>query len=157
MSLNDLVRKILSHPNIDDGTKDDVRSLVASHLATGAKLKQQGLLHEAIEEFAKENKRPVRSSIDKEIVQSSYALIGRTYKDLGDIENAIAAFIKALELWRQYGYGSAPHYELAEILAEQGNIDEAIDLCQESLKDNPADGGIKLLLEKLMVMKKGKQ
>jgi tetratricopeptide (TPR) repeat protein len=156
MPLKDLLKKTLSDPEIDAEAKEAVQALTTSHLATGTHLKRQGLLHEAIEEYAKENKRPIHSNVDKEIAQSSYVLIGRTYKELNDLDNAKANFIKGLELWRLYGYGSAPHYELAEIFAEQGNLDEAIDLCKERLRDIP-DGGIKLLLNKLLIMKQGKQ
>jgi len=156
MSLKAFVKRILSDPDIDAEVKGHVQALMASHLATGMELKKQGLLQEAIEEFRMEENRPIHSSIDEEIVQSAYVYIGSIYKELNDIDNAKAAFIKALELWRLYGYGWVPHYELAEILAEQGNIDEAIELCKERLSYDPEDSGIKLLLDKLLIMKQGK-
>jgi hypothetical protein len=72
MSLEEFVERFLKDPATDNNAKNDVRSLMTSHLVTGMKLQQQGLLHEAIEEFAKENNRPILSSIDKEISQTSY-------------------------------------------------------------------------------------
>jgi tetratricopeptide (TPR) repeat protein len=156
MSLDDVVQHYLDDPNNNDGIgKDSIRSLMTSHLATGMKLQQQGLLREAIEEFAKENNRPIHADIDKEIAEKSYVHMGVVYRKLGDLENAKVAFQKAHELWHLYGLGSAPHYDLAEILIEQGQLDEAIAVCQELLEQIPRSG-IKHLLAKALEMKKNK-
>jgi len=155
MSLDDYVQKYLNNPNIDDAAKNDIQSLMASHLVTGMRLQEQGLLREAIEEFTKENNRPIKSDIDKEITQKSYWHIGTAYRMLGKIQNAKDAFEKALELWRLYGVGSAPHYDLAEILIEEGKFNDAIAICQELLDQIP-DGGVKELLAKALAMKKDK-
>ena len=152
MSLNDVVQNFLNDPNNDDEAKNGIRSLITSHLATGMKLQQQGLLREAIEEFTKENNRPINSAIDKEITQKSYVHIGVVYQKLGEIENAKAAFEKAHELWKLYGVGSAPHYDLAEIMIEEGKLDEAIAMCKELLEHVP-DEGIKHLLAKAIEIK----
>jgi tetratricopeptide (TPR) repeat protein len=152
MSLNDVVQNFLNDPNNDEEAKNNIRSLMTSHLATGMKLQGQGLLREAIEEFAKENNRPIHSAIDKEIAQKSYVHIGDVYRKLGEVENAKAAFQKARELLKLYRVGSAPHYDLAEIMIEEGQLDEAIAICQEALEDVP-DGGIKQLLAKALEMK----
>jgi tetratricopeptide (TPR) repeat protein len=112
MSLDDIVKEYLDDPNNDETAKDSIRSLMTSHLVTGVKLQQQGLLREAIEEFAKENNRPIHSSVDKEIVQKSYVHIGVVYRNLGEIENAKSAFEKAHELWQLYGVGTSPHGDL---------------------------------------------
>ncbi len=154
MSLDDFVRNTLDDPNEDDEGKDRIRNLMVSHLVTGVKLQQQGRLREAIEEYAKENNRPIHSSVDKEIAQSSYVHIGETYRQLGETENAKIAFEKARELWNQYGVGTSPHYYLAEIMIEQGHFDEAIAICQEIL-DRVPDGGAKQLLAKAISMNKG--
>lgn len=153
MALDDFVNNFLDDPNNDDVAKDNIRKLMSSHLITGMELQRQGLLQEAIEEFSKENERPVISDIDKEIVQKSYVHIGVAYRTLGEIENAKTAFMKAYELWKQYGIGSAPHHHLAEILIEQGQLDDAIAVCQEQLADI-SDGGIKQLLAKAFELKK---
>ena len=153
MPLDRFTQNFLDDPNNDEVAKDNIRKLMSSHLITGMKLQMEGSLHEAIEEFSKENERPVISDIDKEIVQKSYVHIGVAYRKLGEIENAKAAFMKAYELWKQYGIGSAPHYHLAEILIEQGQLDDAIAMCREQLADIP-DGGIKQLLAKALELKK---
>jgi tetratricopeptide (TPR) repeat protein len=154
MSLDEFVRKTLDDPNEDDEGKDSIRALMTSHLVTGMKLQRQGLLREAIEEFTKENNRPIQTSVDKEIAQKSYVHIGVAYRKLGETENAKAAFDKARELWNKYGVGTAPHYYLAEILIEQGQVDDAIATCQEILNHVP-DGGAKQLLAKALAIKNG--
>ncbi len=153
MSLDDFVQRFLDDPNNDEAAKNRTRSLIASHLVTGMKLQKQGLLREAIQEYAKENGRPINSDIDKEIVQESYVQIGVVYRKLGEVENATVAFQKARELWKQYGVGLAPHRDLAEILIQQGYLDEAIEICNELLEQIP-DGGTKQLLARLLDMKK---
>lgn len=153
MSLDDFVQNFLDDPNQDELAKDNIRELMSSHLITGMNFQTQGLLHEAIKEFSKENDRPVISDIDKEIVQKSYVHMGVAYRKLGEIENAKAAFTKGYELWKEYNLGTAPHHDLAEILIEQGQLDAAIALCQELLADIP-DGGMKQLLAKALEIKK---
>jgi tetratricopeptide (TPR) repeat protein len=153
MSIEDSAHRFLDGPENDKSAKEDIRSLLSSHLISGIRLQEKGLLHEAIEEFTKENNRPIHADIDKEIVQKSYWHIGMAYKELDQIENAEEAFQHAKELLKLYKVGVSPHYNLAEIYIEQGRIDEAIDVCQESLNDGP-DGGIKQLLAKALEMKK---
>ena len=154
MSLDDFARRFLDDPKSDDAAKDNIRSLMTSHLTAGMQLQQKGLLREAIEEYAKENDRPIRSDIDAEITQKSYGHIGMVYRQLGELESAEAAFQKARELWKRYHVGVSPHHDLAEMLIEQGKLDEAIGVCQELLEDMP-DGGIKRLHAKAVAMKKG--
>lgn len=152
MSLEEVVQNFLNDPKNDDEARNNIRSLMTSHLATGMKFQQQGLLREAIEEFTKENNRPIYSDADKEISQSSYWHIGVVYRKLGDVENAKMAFQKAYELLKQYHVGTSPDYNLAEIMIEEGQFDEAIALCQDSLQNVP-DGGIKQLLAKAIELK----
>ena len=153
MSLDDFVKRFLDNPNNEPAAKDDIRSLMASHLVTGMELQKQGLLREAIDEFAKENSRPIKSSIDAEIAQNSYWHIGTVYRKLGDLANAKTAFQQAYEFWEQYHVGTPPHYDLAEILIEQGQVDEAIAMCQ-GLLDHVPDQATKELLAKALAMKK---
>lgn len=155
MSLNDSVKKFLEDPENDGIAKDNIRSLMASHLITGMELQRQGLLREAIQEFTRENNRPINSDIDAEIAQKSYWHIGVAYRKLGEMDNAKAAFQSARDLLKQHRIGVAPHYNLAEILIEQGQFDEAIEVCQESLELGP-DKGIKQLLAKALGMKQNK-
>jgi tetratricopeptide (TPR) repeat protein len=153
MSIEDSANRFLDGPENDKSAKDDIRSLLTSHLITGMSLQEKGLLNEAIEEFTKENNRPIHADIDKEILQKSYWHIGMAYKELGQLDNAEEAFQQARELLKLYRVGVSPHYNLAEIFIGQGRIDEAIDICQESLNEGP-DGGVKQLLAIALEMKK---
>ena len=122
---------------------NDVHELMASHLVSGKKSEMQGFLSEAIDEYSKEHNREIKSSLDAEIVQNSYLHVGLVYRKLGKLELSIAALQKAEELLEQHGVGSSPHYDLAEILIEQGRIDEAIETCQRGLRRWSRDPGIK--------------
>lgn len=155
MSLDDAVQHFLDDPNNDETAKENIQSLMTSRLVTGMKLQKQGLLREAIEEFAKENNRPINSSIDAEIVQNSYWHIGMVYRKLDDPDKAKSAFLHAYELWKLHHVGTPPHYDLAEIFIEQGQLDESIEMCQELLEHVP-DKGTKQLLAKALAMKKNK-
>ena len=155
MPIDDVVEDFLANPDNSDDAKNSIRSLMSSHLITVMKFQRKGLMNEAIEEFAKENNRTIDSDVDKEIVQKSYWHIGMVYRKLGELENAKAAFQRARELFREYHVGASPHYELAEILIEQGQFDEAIEICKELIGRIPHDGGIKQLLQKALAMKKG--
>jgi hypothetical protein len=59
MPLNDVVQNFLTNPDASDDAKNNIRSLMASHIITGMKFQRQGLLRQAIKEFAKENNRPI--------------------------------------------------------------------------------------------------
>lgn len=155
MSMEEHLRKLLDDPNVDDFGKDDIRTLLDSHLQTGMNLQRQGLLREAIGEFAKEHTRSIKSDIDAEIVQTSYWHVGRAYRKLGELDKAIAALQTARELLKKYGVGSSPHVDLAEIFIELGRLDEAIEVCQELLKRS-GNWNAKQLLAKAIAMKEGK-
>jgi len=155
MPPQDFVQDFLADPTNSDKSKDNVRALMASHLLTGGKLLQQGLLQEAIAEYSQEYDRPIESDVDAEIVQTSYCYAGVAYKKLGDIDNAISALQKARELKKRFRVGTSPHCDLAEIYIEQGRPDEAIEVCQELLAHVP-DKKAKQLLAQAIAMKSGK-
>ena len=71
-ALEEFVRRHFDAPDTPQSVKDDIHALIGSHLPKGVRLQTQGLVHEAIAEFAKEHTRPIKSSIDAEIVQTSY-------------------------------------------------------------------------------------
>ncbi len=154
MSLEDYVNRMLAASD-DEDAKANIRALMDSHLISGVKLQQQGLLQEAIAEYAEENNRIINTEIDAEIVQKSYWHIGTVYRKLGQLENAISAFQKARELLKLHGVGASPHYDLAEILVETGRLDEAIEVCEELLKHIP-DKGVKQILAKASALKNDK-
>ncbi len=152
MPLEEFVQAFLDDPENTEQEKDSVRALMSSHRLEGAKLRSQGRLREAIQEYAKDNDRPIRSSVDKEIVQGSYSLIGMVYRELGETEQARGALEKALELWRLYRVGISPHDALAEIFIESGELDEAIAMCKELLTQIP-EPRAKELLNKAQALK----
>ena len=71
-SLNELMQKFLQDPGISQGIKDGVNELFTSHLASGQKYEQMGMLEEAIGEYAKEYDRPIKTKIDAEIVEGCF-------------------------------------------------------------------------------------
>ena len=156
MSFEDYLRRAIEKSELYEGDKNDLRVLMASHLTAGQKLVRMGRLHEAIAEYEKEHTRPIKKSIDAEIVQTSYFLKGRAYRGLGDNESAINALQQARELLKQYRVGSGPELELAEIFIEQGRLDEAIEICQEVLTQE-SDWNIKQVLAKALALKASKQ
>jgi len=152
MSLEDSDRQFLGDIQIPDSQNDGIQALMTPHLAKGRELQKRGLLREAIEEYAKEHERPIRSHIDADIVQGSYWFEGRAYRALGEIEKAIVALQKSNELLKLYGVGASPHEDLAEIFILQGRFDEAIGVCREYLDETPA-WSIQQLLNKAIKLK----
>ncbi|MBP7687835.1 MAG: tetratricopeptide repeat protein [Thermoflexales bacterium] len=152
MPLEDHLRKTIEKSKIHKSDKSDLRKLMASHLTAGQKLAHMGMLREAIAEYEKEHTRPIKSSADAMIVQESYDLKGRAYRNLGDNENAIIAFQKARDLLEQYRVGSWPQLDLAEIYIEHGRFDEAIEMCQEVLARG-SEWNAKQLLAKALALK----
>jgi tetratricopeptide (TPR) repeat protein len=152
MSLEDYVNRALAASD-DEFGKADIQALIASHLISGMRLQQQGLLEEAIAEYANENNRIIKTEIDAEIVQKSYWHIGMACRKLGQLENAISAFQKARELLKVHGVGASPHFDLAEIFVEMGRFDDAIEVCKELLEKIP-DKGVKNILDKAVALKK---
>ena len=156
MSFEDYLHRAIEQSDLYEGDKNDLRELMASHLTVGQKLVRMGMVREAIAEYEKEHTRPIKKSIDAEIVQKSYILKARAYRDLGDNESAVVAFQQARELLKQYGVGSGPEVDLAEIFIEQGRLDEAIELCQEVLA-RASNWNAKQVLAKALALKEGKQ
>ncbi len=156
MSFEDYMRRAIEQSELPESDKNDLRELMASHLTAGQTLVTMGMFREAITEYEKEHMRPIKKSIDAEIVQKSYVLKGRAYRDLGDNESAVVAFQQARELLKQYRVGSGPEEELAEIFIEQGRLDEAIKLCQEVLAQE-SNWKAKQVLAKALALKESKQ
>jgi tetratricopeptide (TPR) repeat protein len=94
------------------------------------------------------------TDIDAEIVESTFWQMGNAYRQLGEIENALAAYEKALELFRQYRVGLWPHENLARLYLEQDRVDEAIAICQECLGRSNSPG-VHELLARAMAIKLG--
>lgn len=152
MSQEDHLRKYLEESDLSDSDKAHFQDLMESALMRGQTLFRQGRINEAIAEYKKEHSRPIKTSNDAEIVQKSYVLKGRAYRELGDNENAIIAFEQARKLLKQYEVGSWPQVELAEIFIERRWFDKAIDLCQEVLATMP-DWNARQTLAKALALK----
>jgi tetratricopeptide (TPR) repeat protein len=149
--LEDYLKRKVKELGIPKSTKDDLQAMMTSHLRRGEVLRFRGLLHEALEEFEKEKDRPINAPIDAEIVESAFWQMSKVYRQLGEVENAIAAYEKALELFRQYGVGVSPHEGLAELYLKQHRVDEAIALCQECLERWPSSRARQLLARAMAI------
>lgn len=133
--LEKLYKKVMRDRSLPKGAREGLQALWASHSGKGNEYRLQGKLREAIEEYRKDTELDITGHAEATVVESAFCQIGDTFMQLGEVENAIAAYEKALELWREYGYGFAPHESLAEAYLSQGRIDDAIKICEESLKD----------------------
>jgi tetratricopeptide (TPR) repeat protein len=156
MSFEDYLRKYTEESDLGASDKRDIQEIMASHLTRGQKLLNLGMMQEAIAEYEKEHTRAIKSSIDAEIVQKSYVLKGRAYRELGDNEKAINAFQQARDLLKQHRVGSGPEVELAEIFIEQERFDDAIELCREVLA-RASNWNAQQVLERAVALKKNKQ
>jgi tetratricopeptide (TPR) repeat protein len=145
MSLDEFAQRFLNSTDASNGDKKNIEALLSSHLVAGRKHEDEGRLQEALAEYSKEHTRPIQSDVDAEIVQASYWHTGVVYKKLGHLANAVADLQEARELLKTYRFGSSPHGQLAEILIDQGQFDEAIAICQEWQKESRS-GWAKLLL-----------
>jgi tetratricopeptide (TPR) repeat protein len=152
--LDDYVKKKMRDPTMLPSVKNELQIMMASHLRRGEVLRFRGQLREALQEFEKEMERPIDAYIDAEIVESAYWQMGNTYRQLGEVGKAMAAYEKALELFRKYGVGVGPQENLAELYLEQGQVDEAIALCKEVLEET-SSWPAKQLLAKALALKSG--
>ena len=155
--LKNLFKKIMQDPTTSQGTKNDLQTMWDSHLRRGEKLQFQGLFREAIHEYEKEVERSIKSDIDAEIVESAFWQMGNAYRQLGEIEQAVAAYEKALKVFRQYRLGVWPHEDLARLYLEQNRIDEAIAVCQECLERSNSLGAHKILAQALALKSGGSE
>jgi tetratricopeptide (TPR) repeat protein len=147
-------RRVMKDPGIPQSTKHDLQIMMASHLTKGEVLRFQGLLREALAELEREKDRAIQAPIDAEIVEAAFWQMGDVYRQLGEMDEAIAAYEKAMELFRQYGVGVGPHEDLAELYLERQRIDEAIALCQEALEE-VSSWRAKQILSRAMALKEG--
>lgn len=136
--------------------KDGMATFLSSHIDAGLTFQKKKRYREAIEEFEKEHSRPIKSTYDADVVQSSYWFKGRLYQEIGDINNAVVAYQKARALFVEHNIGSPPHDLLAEIYIEMGRYEDAIQVCQELLDKFPA-WPTKQLLAKAIQLKGGSE
>lgn len=142
-----LYKKVMSDRSLPKEAREGLQALWTSHLRKGQEYQRQGKLREAIEEYRKDAERDILTDADADIVEISFCQMGDTFMELGEIENAIAAYEKALSVWREYGYGFAPHAGLAKAYLSQGRVDDAISICEECLETSRSWGVRQILAE----------
>jgi tetratricopeptide (TPR) repeat protein len=144
-----LHEEVMQDPSLPDIARGGLEALWRSHSWKGHEYRRQGRLKEAIEEFRKDTEAVITGPSQAEVPQVAFCLMGDTFMELAEAENAIAAYRQALELWDMYGYGCAPHESLARAYLKQGRVDDAIDVCEEFFRTSPglAGWGVRQVLE----------
>jgi tetratricopeptide (TPR) repeat protein len=146
--------RYLQDPRLPQGAKDDFQERLSSSITQGQRYEALGYLELALNEYQKENDRPIRSAIDAEIRQQSFCHVGDIYRKLGEIGKAILAYQEAMGLYNRYSLGHPTYEELAEVYLEQGEVEEAIKMCELGLERSPS-WGLKQLLNKARSLLEG--
>jgi tetratricopeptide (TPR) repeat protein len=123
--------KFLSSPDVQRGLKELAQARRVSHLDQGDAYLHQGKLREAIEEYREDTELEITTYALASVVQTSFCHMGDTFRLLGELEQAVAAYTRAMEAWQEYGYGEMPLASLAAAYLEQGQVDDAIRVCEE--------------------------
>lgn len=142
-----LYKKVMRDRGLPEKARETLQAMWASHSRKGNEYRMQGKLRKAIEEYRKDTELDVTGEAEATVVENAFCQMGDTFMELGEIENAIAAYEKALELWREYGYGFAPHAGLAKAYLGQGRVDDAISICEECLETSRSWGVRQILAE----------
>lgn len=143
--LEELYKKAMKDRGLPQRAREGLQALWSSHSRKGQEYRFQGMKREAIEEFRKDTEINITGDIEATVAEDAFCLMGDTFMELGEIENAIAAYEGALELWREYGYGWAPHVDLAKAYLKQGRVDDAIGICEE-VPENSRGWGMRQIL-----------
>ena len=126
-----LADEFYSDPAVQRGLEEMAEAEGASHLASRARYEGEDELREAIEVLRKDTTLEITTYARASVVERAHCRMGDVYKLLGEYEEAVAAYGRALEVWRAYGYGENPAATLAATLIELGRLDEAIRVCEE--------------------------
>lgn len=141
-----LHRRAMRDRHLPQRAREGLQALWASHSTKGQEYRRQGRPREAIEEFRKDTEIDILGDGEAMVAENAFCLMGDTFMELEETESAIHAYEGALKLWRQYGYGSAPHASLAEAYLKQGRVDDAISICEE-VPENARGWGVRQALE----------
>jgi hypothetical protein len=114
----------------------------------------EGRLREAIEEYRKDTEVKITTFAQVSIVQRVFCHMGDAYLFLNQLEDAIAAYTRAVEEWRVYGCGQMPVASLAAAYLEAGSSDESIRACMEP-PDELADPCVQHVLAEARRLKAG--
>ena len=133
--VKELADEFDSDPAVQQGLKELAEAEGASHVESGREYRGEEELREAIEALRKDTKLEITTYARASVVQRAFCRMGDIYWLLGEYEEAVAAYRRALEVWRVYGYGEKPEASLAATLIELGRLDEAIRVCEEDEED----------------------
>ncbi len=123
--------EFFSDPAVQQGLEELAQAEQASRQPQGNSYFHDGKLREAIEEYSKDTELEITTYALASVVERAYCHMGDAYLFLGEFEDAVVAYTRALETWRAYGYGEMPHASLAAAYLEQGRVDDAIRVCEE--------------------------
>jgi tetratricopeptide (TPR) repeat protein len=140
-------KKALKDSGIPQPAQEVLQAIAQSHARQGSMYRIQGRLRDAIEEYRKDTELEITGYAEAIVAEVAFCDIGDIYMELGEIENAVAAYENALDLWQQYHYGRVPHDALAKAYLEEGRVDHAINVCREGLEWSRSEGIEKVLIE----------
>jgi tetratricopeptide (TPR) repeat protein len=132
---NDGFDEFLADPAVQRGLKELALADQLSRLAQGHAYFHEGKMREAIEDYHKDTGLEITTYALASVVQRAFCHMGDAYLFLGELDDAVAAYTRAMEIWRAYGYGQMPLASLAAAYLEQGHLDEAIRVCEEHPED----------------------
>ncbi len=148
------IDEFMSDPAVQRGLAEWRQALRQSCRGQGDAYFWEGKAREAIEEYQKDTELAITTYAQAAIVEQAYCHMGDAYLALGELDQAIAAYSRAVELWRQYGYGELPLASLAAAYIEQGLVDDAIRVCEENPQD-AEDPAVQQVLAQARHLKSG--
>jgi tetratricopeptide (TPR) repeat protein len=116
---------------VQRGLKELAQAEQISHRAQGDAYFHEGKLREAIAEYSKDTELEITTYALASVVQRAFCHHGDAFLLLGELEDAITAYTRAMETWRAYGHGQMPLASLAAAYLELGRVDDAIRVCEE--------------------------
>jgi tetratricopeptide (TPR) repeat protein len=129
-------KEAMQRSDIPQPARAVLYALSHSHAGQASMLRGRGRLREAIEEYRKDTKLQTANYGEVVVAEEAYCYIGDIYMELGEIEDAIAAYESALDLWRMYSSGRKPYDVLAAAYLKQERLDDAIRVCKEALEES---------------------
>jgi tetratricopeptide (TPR) repeat protein len=123
--------EFFSDPALQQGLKELAQAERLSRRPMGDSYFHEGKPREAIEEYSKDTELEITTYALASVVEQAFCHMGDVFLFLGELEDAVGAFTRAMEIWRAYGYGQMPLASLAAAYLEQGQVDDAIRICEE--------------------------
>jgi tetratricopeptide (TPR) repeat protein len=148
--------EFFSDPAVQRGLREMAQAERVRCLEQGDLYLRQGKLREAIAEYGKDTQLEISTYGLAATVQKAYCHMGDAFRLLGEWDNAVAAYTRAMEVWQAYGYGEMPLASLAVAYVEQGQVAEAIRLCEEH-PEEADDPCVRQLVAELGRLKSGEK